>query len=584
MILSRLDLSYESACRKEYLLVDGDCYSSSSLAGNTRKYHGMLVKNGYVLLSTIDELVNGFRISRATYKKAVVCPEVLAYYHPARFCYWIDGVFVEKRVELARNSVRVSYRASERVTFEVIPLLAMRSVHSVRKDFEDIRGGIEGNCRGFVARAAPYSLRVEVGGEEVEAERVDYVYYDVFYPRECERGYECCENLYAPFKFRVRGRNLNVTARVEGFPVGKGEEVFRSALTPESMLEKACDAFLREDTIVAGYHWFTESWGRDAFVSLPGLLLERGLFGQARRVFLYFARRMKGGVIPNRVGKDISYNSSDASLWFVYALNRYMEKTNDREFLYRVKVYIEELFESYPESDVAVVGERGLLEVKPQTTWMDTIFTPREGMPVEVNALWINALAFAERYGIDVDFDWRKVFREFWEVFWNGEYLDDVAGDSSFRPNQVVALAVLTRLLKRDEEKEGADRSNRWGEIFENAAKALRLCEEKLLTPYGLRTLSPEEEGYIGRYCGDKSYHNGCVWPWLLGFYFELRKNLDLKTSRFVLMPLLSHLYDCGIGFVSEIFDGDSPYNPNGCIAQAWSVAELYRALKMCEL
>ena len=600
MIFSKPDLSYDFACRKEYLLVSGDCYSSSSLAGNTRKYHGVLVKDGYVLLSTVDEIVDGCRISRAIYRDAVVCPDIYSYFHPARFCYWVDGVLVERRVELGKNTARIFYRASDRVKFELLPLLAMRSVHSVRKDFEDVKRNVSSlDGSGFVAKGL-YNLRLEVrvhdtgerdegseGDRGVESRRVDYIYYDVFYPRDCERGYECCENLYSPYLFSAVCKSIELIASVEGYPTesegdkgewkkAMGERVLR-VFTPESMLERACDAFLRDETVVAGYHWFTESWGRDTFVSLPGLLLERGMFGQARKVFLYFARRMKDGLIPNRIGREVTYNSSDASLWFIYALGKYMEKTGDKEFLYRIKVYLEELFSSYPESDVAELKGK-LIKVKPQTTWMDTVFTPREGKPVEINALWINALAFAERYGIEVEQDWRETLKEFWKTFWNGSYLNDLENDSSFRPNQVIALAIITGILK----DAGSDVGDMREEIIGNSGSVIELCDKKLLTPFGLRTLSRDDENYVGRYCGDRSYHNGCVWPWLIGFYFDLRKNAGMSLDRSLLNPLLSHLYDCGIGFVSEIFDGDKPYNPNGCIAQAWSVAELYRALKMC--
>ncbi len=572
MMLGRSELTYDIASEKEYLIVNGHSYSSSSIAGNTRKYHGLLVKNGYVLLSSTDDFVDGKRISCSRYKNALVdegLKRMYSYIHPARFLYWVSGV-VGKEIRLGKGSVKVVYRANSQKNFRIIPLLAMRSTHSVRKDFEDVSVKVFDD--GFTARSSNLNLSVKVRSSvnRPRIERVDYIYYNVFYKKECERGYECCENLYAPVKIEADTDRLELVAYTEterGLEHSAPKSYF---LSPEKILEYACDCFIADNWIVAGYHWFAEPWGRDAFVSLPGLLLERGLFGKARSVFLYFARKIKDGLIPNRVFEEPTYNSSDSSLWFIYALDRYMRKTKDFEFLYRLKVYVESILEEYPYSDVARLKGR-LISVKPQTTWMDTRFTPREGFPVEINALWINALAFAERYRVDTPADWREALKEFKKTFWNGKYLDDLKGDNSLRPNQVIALAVLTSIPELEDQ-----------ELIEIAKKVCSVVKEELLTPYGLRTLSPSHPEYSGKYTGDPSYHNGCVWPWLTGFYFELRKNAELKISKSELLPLLSHLYDAGIGFISEIFDGDPPHKPDGCIAQAWSVAEVYRALKMC--
>ncbi len=556
---------YDYLSEKEFLIADGWSYASSSLAGNTRKYHGLLVKNDQVLLSAVDDFVEGKRLSCFRYRKCVV-DEALrylqAYVHPARFVYWIDGV-VEKRVELNDGEVKIVYELDSPKKIELIPLFAMRSIHSVRKDFEDVNVKLADSSLEVTSSESEVKIDVIADSADVKIDKVDYVYYDAFYSKDCERGYECCENLYAPVKIEALASKLELIAYTEKrVNTSKAYSYFT---TPERILERACDAFLKDGLIVAGYHWFVEPWGRDTFVSLPGLLLERGKFGIARNVFLYFARRMKNGVIPNRIAREITYNSSDASLWFVHALKAYVSKTGDKEFLYRIKVYLEELFDSYPCSDVAEL-KGNLIYVKPRTTWMDTAYTPREGFAVEVNALWIEALAFAEELKIDTD--WEGAFREFLKKFWNGSYLNDTADDSSVRPNQVIAMAVLTSLVKDEE-------------LTEKAKKVCSVVEEKLLTPYGLRTLSPDHPDYRGRFCGDESYHNGCVWPWLTGFYAELKKNVSGEFSRKLLIPLLSHLYDSGLGFISEIFDGDAPHRPNGCIAQAWSVAEVYRALRI---
>jgi glycogen debranching enzyme len=573
-MLSKSELCYDTASKKEYLLVSRNSYSSSSIAGNTRKYHGLLVKNGYVLLSTVDEFVEGERISCSRYKNAIVdegLEKMYAYIHPARFLYWVSGI-VEKRIILEDGGVRIIYKAKSKKKFKLIPLIAMRNVHSVRKDFEDVSVSVFEN--GFTAHSNNLKLKLEVSCDDsVQIDRVDYTYYNVFYDRECKRGYECCENLYAPVKIEAYTDSIELLAYTER--ITKKFTQYRFT-TPERVLELACDSFIVGDWIVAGYHWFNEPWGRDAFVSLPGLLLERGLFGRARRVFLYFVRRMKNGIIPNRVLGKPSYNSSDSSLWFIYALDRYMRKTNDTEFFYRLRAYIESILEEYPNSEVARL-KGSMISVAPQTTWMDTRFTPRNGKAIEINALWINALAFADRYSITTTIDWRDALKEFKKIFWNGSYFNDLDGDNSLRPNQVIALAVLTSIpeLKEDEEL--------YKELYDMARKSCCVVEKELLTPYGLRTLSPSHPDYIGRYMGDVSYHNGCVWPWLTGFYFELKRNVGMEVSKSELIPVLSHIYDAGIGYISEIFDGDAPHEPNGCIAQAWSVAEVYRALKIAD-
>jgi len=560
---------YGFASRREFILVSGNAYCSSSLAGNTRKYHGLLVLNKRVYLSTLDEFVNWKRVSVARYAEGF--DDGLRHMtgfslYPPEFHYFVDGVFVKKTL-MFDGSTKIRYDVLGKAEIRVVPLITDRNIHETRKAFDFSQKRLK---NGVVVG----SLRIT--SSEMEFHESPDIYWNVFYLRDYERGYDCIENLYAPgyFSSKIKNDSVEIKAEIEGsvnLPIRGRERSSRSEKrgakampkTAVECLELTADSFFVNGTIYAGYHWFTEPWGRDAFISLPGLLLERNKFDEAKDVFRFFVRQMKNGVIPNVLDK---YNSSDASLWFIYALVKYFKKRKDKKFLSQMKPYIEEVLTKYPESDVAEL-DRYLISVKPCSTWMDTRYTPREGKPVEINALWINALKFAQTIEIEPPFSPKKAEKAF-NRFWNSErgcFYDLVDPyDSSIRPNQVIAIALGVVDNKR-------------------AAKALDVVRSKLLTPYGLRTLSPEDGKYKGRYCGDESYHNGCVWPWLTGFYIEalLRQGEPVDKLRLLLTPLFEHIRDAGLGTISEIFDGDAPHEPNGCISQAWSVAEVLRACKL---
>ncbi len=548
---------YSFASRREFIMVSGDSYCSSSLAGNTRKYHGLLVSGRRVYLSTLDEFINGKRISVARYSGGF--DSGLEYVtgfslYPPEFHYFVDGVFVKKTI-VFDGSVRIKYDVLGKAEIQVVPLITDRNIHETRKTFDFSQKRLEdGIAVG----------RLRITSPEMNFHESPDIYWNVFYSKDYERGYDCIEHLYTPgyFSCTVKNGSVEVKAEIEGAEKIAKAVSHKRPSTSVECLELSADSFLVGSTIYAGYHWFAEPWGRDAFISLPGLLLEREKFREAKNVFRFFAKRMKNGVIPNVLGK---YNSSDASLWFIYALTKYFEKREDKEFLSKMKPYVEEIMTKYPESDIAEL-DGYLISVKPCSTWMDTRYTPREGKPVEINALWIYSLKFAQSIGIEVPFSPKKAEKEF-NRFWNPEkscFYDVIDPyDDSIRPNQVIAVAL------------GVGDGER--------AKALNVIRTRLLTPYGLRTLSPDDDRYRGRYCGDKSYHNGCVWPWLMGFYVEalLRQGESGDRLKMLLIPLLEHIRDAGLGTISEIFDGDPPHEPNGCISQAWSVAEVLRACKL---
>lgn len=352
-------------------------------------------------------------------------------------------------------------------------------------------------------------------------------------------------------------------------------------------------------TILAGYPWFSD-WGRDTMISLPGLTLSTGRAPLAARILRTYAAFVDQGMLPNRFpdeGETPEYNSVDASLWYFDALRAYLAHTSGDDTLCReLFPVLQEIIESYrrgtrhnihlDEADgLLYAGEEGL-----QLTWMDAkvddwVVTPRIGKPVEVNALWYNALRVmvdvASTLGEDsVPYETlaeaaRRGFSRFWNEALNAcfDVLDGPQGaDARLRPNQIFAVSLTHSPLPAWQQKAIVD-----------------ICARRLVTSFGLRTLAPEEEGYAGRYEGDQkqrdgAYHQGTVWAWLMGpfvrAYLRVHGNspADRRAARRYLAPLMQHLWDHGLGSVSEIFDGDPPFFPRGCTAQAWSVAQLIRA------
>jgi predicted glycogen debranching enzyme len=347
-------------------------------------------------------------------------------------------------------------------------------------------------------------------------------------------------------------------------------------------------------SVIAGYPWFAD-WGRDTMIALPGLLLGTGRFEEAARVLRTYAGYVDGGMVPNRfpdVGEDPEYNTIDATLWFFDAIDRYVGATGDESLaaeLFGVLGTIIDHHRSGTRHGIGADPADGLLrggEPGVQLTWMDAkvdewVVTPRIGKPVEVNALWYRALRVMSRLSRrlgrpSTDFDRaaaqvRQSFDRFWnaEAGWCFDVLDGPDGDDpALRPNQLFAVALESDLL------DGV-----------RAAGIVDVCARHLLTPLGLRTLAPFEGEYAPTFGGDRrtrdgAYHQGTVWPWLLGPFItaHLRVHRDPAAGRRLLQPLVEHLTDHGVGSLSEVADGDPPHTPGGCPFQAWSVAEALRA------
>ena len=374
-------------------------------------------------------------------------------------------------------------------------------------------------------------------------------------------------------------------------------------ITPADRVEEAARARAEGDelrTVIAGYHWFTD-WGRDTMISLEGLTLATGRPREAAWILRTFARYVRRGLIPNLFPEGHAhglYHTADATLWYFHALHRYVATTGDRRTLAAILPVLHDIVAWHvrgTDFNISVDPADGLLRQGQegyQLTWMDAkvgdwVVTPRRGKAVEIQALWYNALRLLETWTRELQGDPVAAVRygelasraqsAFNARFWSaadGHLYDvvdgeDGADDASCRPNQLFTFSLEHPVLARE----------RWEDV-------LSVVTDRLLTPAGLRSLAPGSRGYQPRYDGDlrardAAYHQGTVWGWLIGPYVDAwtRVHDDAHAARPLLDGLLSHLGDAGIGQLSEIFDAEPPYAPRGCIAQAWTVAEVLRCL-----
>ena len=455
-------------------------------------------------------------------------------------------------------------------------------------------------------------------------------YYDFQYAIEGERGLDWREDAYCPGVLRWELSPDNVAtvvlstenvdmAEMRGTKIGEigrrralrelSERVGAEDEMWVQRLAQGADQFIvrRRDqlhTILAGYPWFSD-WGRDTMIALPGLCLTTRREGEALSILLAFAGAVSQGMIPNRfpdAGEIPDYNTIDATLWFFHAVGEYLKaRPNDCTAMMALYPTLRECLEWHwrgtrynicaDESDGLLRG--GDADSNTQLTWMDAkvgdiAFTPRAGKPVEIQALWYNALNVGEQLALAMNDNafaakcktWhRRAKTNFAAQFWNEErncLYDFIDGDNKngqIRPNQIFAVSLPYRLLPQKLEK-----------------CVVETVQRELLTPYGLRSLNAGDPAYRGIYLGDQwqrdsSYHQGTVWGWLMGPFLSayLRVNRNSNKSRLQarewLQPLLNHLDEAGINSISEIFDGDAPHHPRGTPAQAWSVAETLRVL-----
>ena len=638
----------EAASSREWLETNGlGGYASSSIGGmNTRRYHGLLVAatkppvGRTVLLSKLEEtLVYGeARVDLSTNRyPGNVHPEgyrLLAEFRLDPFPTWvfeIDGLRLTRTLFMVHgeNTTVVEYvleapiaSLPEKLRLEVRPLIAFRDFHALTFENSTIDGRV--SLEAGLAHITPYAglptLHVAHDGA-VEAATGEW-YRSFEYERERERGFDFQEDLYKPFEivFDLSARSTATLIASTGRHAAsdahglREKELSRRAALPAlapsggaavRALRRASDRFLvaRGDltTVIAGYHWFGD-WGRDTMISLPGLTLATGRPEVAKDIVLAFARHVDKGMLPNRfpdAGEEPEYNTVDATLWFFEAVRRILEATGDAAFveknLYDVLVDIVDWHERGTRYGIRV-DEDGLLlsgEEGVQLTWMDAkvgdrVVTPRRGKPVEIQALWFNALktmdALAVRFGKSEDASRfarmaGRANASFNRIFWNEgasclyDVVDGDLCDASIRPNQIFAVSLPFTMLDAP-----------------RARAVVDVVTRELLTPYGLRTLAPLDPAYRGRYEGDGpsrdgAYHQGTVWPWLIGPYVTAFLNVNgrsektRKEAAALLSPLSEFLLGPGLGQLPEIFDGDAPHRPCGAIAQAWSVAEVLRLI-----
>ena len=636
------------AFSREWLETNGlGGFASSSITGaNTRRYHALLTAattpptGRMVLLSKLEETltVAGERFELATNEyPGVVHPQGYRHLVGFRldpfpiFTFECGGIRLEKSVFMPQgeNTTVVTYDlllapAGKDVCLELRPLIAFRDYHSTTHENSAISHSFEQTPNLAVLQPYEGVPRLYLAHDAEHVEGAGIWYKNFVYAIERERGLDFQEDLFNPlvFRFDLTSRaSATVIASLKPHDVSRAADLRRNEIDRRRAIADAApteDAFTRmlalaadqyivargdRNTVVAGYPWFTD-WGRDTMIALPGLTLFTGRHDVARQVLAEFAQHVDMGMLPNRfpdAGEQPEYNTVDATLWFFEAIRAYATATGDYEFVHtELWPVLNDIIEwhvrgtrygiAMKDTGLLKAGEQGV-----QLTWMDAkigdwVVTPRTGCPVEIQALWFNALKimedFAARFADDA---LRKRFSgmaataqwSFNRLFWNeksGCLYDVINGgppDASIRPNQIFAVSLRYTMLSA-----------------ERARLVVEAVERELLTPVGLRSLAPSDPNYRGRYEGDgrardSVYHQGTVWPWLLGPFVSayVKVNGSSEAARRhaaqMLDPLREHLCHAGLLQISEIFDGDAPHSPRGCFAQAWSVAEIMRVL--CE-
>jgi len=633
----------DSALRREWLETNGlGGFASSTIVGlNTRRYHGLLTAatrppvGRMLLLSKLEEtLVLGgwrFELSANQYPGAVH-PQGYQYLKQFRldpfpvFTYEVEGVELEKSVFMVQgeNTTVVEYRllnAGPRgCGLELRPLIAFRDYHSTTHENARINPAVE--TVSGLATVTPYAglPSLHLAHNAVALDPAGFWFRSFEYAVERERGLDFTEDLFSPcaltFELGARKpatviastevRDAASAAALRRAEIARRQSIRAAAPVKNPLVEDLCaaaDQYLvargQQSTVIAGYPWFSD-WGRDTMIALPGLTLTTGRPEVARGILLTFAQHVDQGMLPNRfpdAGEQPEYNTVDATLWFFEAVRSYLQHTGDydfvREHLYAVLTDILAWHFRGTRHGIKVDPSGLLASGEPgvQLTWMDAkigdwVVTPRHGKPVEIQALWYNALCVMEELARKFD-DHTGENRykaaaamarwSFNRLFWNeqaGCLYDVVNGglpDGSLRPNQILAVSLHHSMLAP-----------------ERARAVVDVVERELLTPFGLRTLSQSDPRYAPHYQGDARsrdsvYHQGTVWPWLMGpFLSAYRKVHSPRAARPKMKAWLEnfsqHLSEAGLGQVSEIFDAAPPYTPRGCYAQAWSVAELLRA------
>ncbi len=639
-------------------------YASSTVLGmNTRKYHGLLVAalrppgDRTVCLAKLDEEAfvndnvysfNSNEFQGKIYPEGYMSLNEFSVSPFPKFVYAAGNVTVEKTIFMPseKNAVVAIYRIQNQnavdCRFRIYPLLSSRHFHSVI-DRQNKTVNLKSQFSAREVEVTVNDPKVTIIIEATEGKFIERpVWIDrLYYREEADRRESSFDDCWQPGYFEIsisprQAIQLAVIAAADenrdmaknnlkelGETTGDANRQLKKALAKReeiiaefydrqqssvhdwlSWLLLAADSFIvksssEDRSVIAGYQWF-EAWGRDTFISFPGLVLVTRRYEDARRILMSFMRNMKNGLIPNLIvdkSAEPAYNTVDATLWYINAVLQYVKYTGDFGFV-KAELWekLKDTIENHEKgTDFGIrMDTDGLLAHGPRLTWMDcqvdgNAVTPRAGKAVEIQALWYNALKTMQVFANE--FDEKNLAEKYANIaakargnfnreFWNAEknclfdVVEAAGADPSSRPNQIIAASLEHAILDRSKVERVVD-----------------FVHREFLTPCGLRTLAPSDPRYkgicIGEGCHrDKAYHNGTVWPWLLGpfttAYIKARGGnqqfREFALANF-LMPLFSRqVYQAGLGTISEIFDGDPPHAPRGCISQAWSVAEPLRA------
>ena len=669
MKFSKKDLEFEEGLKKEWLITNGlGGYASSTIIGcNTRKYHGLLVApltppaRRFLILSKLDESIEWEEKKFDLYTN--MTPNYIAQgyryqesfekdYIPI-FSYQVEGVSIKKLIcmKYGENTVCILYKihnANHKTKFTIAPIVNFRDFHQTSSQHNfNVKQEIKGRKVKAILDGKSGDPIYLYASEGNYIEHYQDHFRNMYYVEEEKRGFYPQEDHAVIGRYEIEiepneEKEISIicsleenieeinTKEVINQEIIRINELMSDSELIEEKQSKEEKEFLRDyiiatdqfvvyrpsfrlHTLIAGYHWFLD-WGRDAFISFEGLLLIPKRFEIAKEVLLTFTKNIKFGLVPNGYsGFDNRplYNSADASLLLFEQIHKYLDYTQDWEFVSK-EMYpkLKEIIQAYQkgidfdDNNIYVDEDRLLVSGTPKTqnTWMDAKYgdfavTPRNGKAVEMNSLWYNALKImaklakkiegskiAKEYEIEAE----KTKQAFQENFYckQKKCLYDVLGDKKIRPNQLFALALTYQVIEPN--------SKIADEMIETVTK-------KLVNKYGLKTLAKGEENYVEVYEGDPfkrdmSYHQGITWPWLLGIYHDALRNRIKATKDRMRKKELEQEYqkfkesvekiftkafygDAMIGSIAELYDSKTPFLPKGTQAQGWSVAEVFRIL-----
>ena len=611
-------------------------YASLTIIGcNTRKYHGLLIcpidqmdGEKHVLLSSLDETIiekgKEFNLGIHKYEGDHYNPKGHKYVIDfeaeivAKTTYGVGSVVLVKENLLVEKEQQMLLRytlqeAQDPIKIRFRPFLAFRNHHALSKANLYVNTKVRHVQNGVMSRLYEgYPGLYMQFSKKPEFVHFPDWYYNIEYMKEMERGYDYKEDLFVPGYFELsmkKGDIIIFSAATKESSTATYKKKFIAELAKRlprtgyyNCLVNSAQQFIvhriNKTEVIAGFPWF-DTWGRDTFIALPGLTVAIRNPDSFMAVMDTMVKRLKNGLFPNTGSeKDPAYNSIDASLWFIWALQQLKDYDPAIDVWEKYGVYIKSILKYYREGTLfnIIMHDNGLIyggvEGK-ALTWMDAVVngvpvTPRVGYPVEINALWYNAIMFSlELAGNagDNNFirEWKDIpertMSSFINLFWDQEkgyladYVHDDFRDMSVRPNQVIAAAMTYSPLTTEMKK-----------------SILDVVESELLTPRGLRTLTPKNLNYKGVYEGnqeqrDLAYHQGTAWPWLLEHfckaYLDIHKLSGLALVKRTYQGFEEEMSVHGIGSVSEIYNGDPPHRGRGAISQAWSVAALLRIRRM---